>query len=542
MSFDAKPFNMFFGLGTWALVVGVVVGLALVVLLLTSLFSFGIGGPGRVFRQIGEAVRDWTGMSFRRVVALTRLTFLESMRRKTFTVGVIFVLLIMFAGWFMGDTTEHPDMQVKRYVSFVLTAISWLIIPVVLLLSCWGLPEDIRARTLHTVVTKPVRRSEVVLGRVLGFALIGTVALLIMGGVGYVWIERQVTSDARHMLIARVPVYGELSWIDREGNDARSGVNVGDLWSYRSFIDGNTRARAIWDFEGLDENSFRKNPETGELELHLESNFNVFRTHKGNIEAGVRGRYTFVKRNEEGTEDVLRVPYATFTVKEFRSGANVEIVPRKLTYERTKTADLLDDLISDGKLRIEVECLSSGQFLGMARPDLFIRLPERSFATSFCKAMFGVWMMMATTVVLCVTFSCLAKGPVATLAAGVFLVIGRSFTGFMTSLAQGDLKGSGTIESIIRIHRHLNPQVPMEEGAGLSVVQVLDMISNSWVWVGTYMIPDFSKFDLTEYVANGFDVPFSSALLPAMATAVGYSLPMIIFAYFFLKYRELESK
>jgi len=37
----------------------------------------------------------------------------------------------------------RADLQVKNAVSFALTTISWLAIPVVLLLSCWGIPEDI---------------------------------------------------------------------------------------------------------------------------------------------------------------------------------------------------------------------------------------------------------------------------------------------------------------------------------------------------------------------------------------------------------------
>lgn len=536
MSFDPKPFNVFLGLGTWAAVVGVVLGLSVLVLLLTSLLSQGKRGPGLLLGHLRDGVYDWLRISWRRVWALTVLTFRESMRRKIFAIGVIFILLIMFAGWFMENSTERPDMQVKRHVSFVLTAISWLIVPVVLLISCWGLPEDIRARSLHTVVTKPVRRNEIVLGRVFGFGLIGTLALLIMATAGYFWIDRNLSGEAREMLTARVPVYGELGWLDREGKDTHAGVNVGDVWSYRSFIAGNTKARAIWDFNGIDKNSFRKNPETGELELHLESSFNVFRTFKGNLDRGISGRVTFVNDSKE-----LRVPYAPFEVKEFHAGANVSVIPRKLTYGG-KTADLLDDIVEDGKLRVEVECMTPGQFLGMAQPDLFIRLPERSFGTSFAKAIFGVWLMMATTVVLGVTFSCIVKGPVATLATGVVLVIGKSFWGFMSELAAGDVKGGGTVESVVRIYQHLNPQVQMEEGVGRTVIESVDAVPHGFVWGATHLIPDFSKFDLTAYVANGFDVPFSAALLPAMATAIGFTVPWMVFAYFALKYRELESK
>src|SRR5437868_4976656 len=120
-------------------------------------------------------------------------------------------VLFLFAGWFLADVTADADLQVKNYVSFVLRTISWLILPVALLLSCWGLPEDIKARSLHTVVTKPVRRHEIVLGRILGFAGIGMLVLGVMSIVGYLWISRELPDSMQSQLTARVPVYGEIS-------------------------------------------------------------------------------------------------------------------------------------------------------------------------------------------------------------------------------------------------------------------------------------------------------------------------------------------
>src|SRR5690606_18830785 len=133
-------------------------------------------------------VIDTIRLSPGRVWAITMLTFKESIRRKALLVFVVFAVLFMFAGWFLSNSNERADLQIKVYVSFVLTAITWLVIPVVLLLACWGLPADIKARSLHTVVTKPVRKNEIVLGRMLGFLIVGTVLLLVMGSVGYFWI------------------------------------------------------------------------------------------------------------------------------------------------------------------------------------------------------------------------------------------------------------------------------------------------------------------------------------------------------------------
>src|SRR5262249_18480335 len=140
--------------------------------------------------------------------------------------------------------------------SFVLRTISWLILPVVLLLSCWGLPEDIRLRSLHTVVTKPVRRHEIVLGRILGFSAIGALVLRAMSLVGYFWINRQLPQSMKSQLTARVPIYGSISFLNNEGSQVEKGINVGDENMFRSFIEGNTKSRAIWDFANVDVSRF----------------------------------------------------------------------------------------------------------------------------------------------------------------------------------------------------------------------------------------------------------------------------------------------
>ena len=124
-----------------------------------------------MLRQLYEGLRDIAELSLRRIWAIAMLTFREAIRRKALLVFGIFAVLFMFGSWFLTSADEKADIQIERHVVFVFTAVSWLVLPVVLMLACWGIPEDIKARSLHTVVTKPARRVEVVLGRMLGFSL-----------------------------------------------------------------------------------------------------------------------------------------------------------------------------------------------------------------------------------------------------------------------------------------------------------------------------------------------------------------------------------
>ncbi|MBX3440567.1 MAG: hypothetical protein KF861_23960, partial [Planctomycetaceae bacterium] len=392
---DLEPFRLGIALLKWLAVVIICGGVATAIAVMISLTEGGMTGPAKVWAAIRRGVADLLGMSFKRVAAIATLTFKESVRRQDVLVGVVFVLLFMFAGWFL--STTDVDTPAKPYISFVLKAVRWLIIPVALLLSCWGLPADIKARSLHTVVTKPIRRSEIVLGRMLGYSAIMTIGVALMGLIGYVWIVRQVPEDARkNQLVSRVPVYGALTFLDRTGTETHVPLNVGDFWQFRSFVEGNTRARAIYKFENVKPDSVKIDDG-----LQLEYRFESFRSHKGDINQLIQAQFMLVDEDSG-----LRVPYppVPFEVKEFadiqaRSGREdgrnpIVTIPRKLTYtpegeQEARTVDLFDDLMADGDLTVEVRCVDSSQYLGAARTDLFIRSPDRPFSSGYFKAILG---------------------------------------------------------------------------------------------------------------------------------------------------------
>jgi hypothetical protein len=156
------------------------------------LAAFGIVG-----RVLGGAAGDLVRMSPRRVWALAWLAVRESVRRRVLVVFVFFLVVMLFAGWFLDPNNTHPA---RLYLSFVLTFTTFLVLLLALFLSVFSLPADLRSRTLHTVVTKPVRASEIVLGRMLGFAIITSALLAAMAAISYVFVVRGLSHT--HVLTA----------------------------------------------------------------------------------------------------------------------------------------------------------------------------------------------------------------------------------------------------------------------------------------------------------------------------------------------------
>ena len=134
------------------------------------------------------------GTSVRRITALARLAFKEAIRRKVLFVIGLFVVILLLAGWYLNPNSDNPA---RLYISFVLTATNYLILALALFISAFSLPQDIDQRTIYTIVTKPVRVTEIVLGRIVGFVAVGTVMLIPMGFASWVFVTRGL--NHRHL-------------------------------------------------------------------------------------------------------------------------------------------------------------------------------------------------------------------------------------------------------------------------------------------------------------------------------------------------------
>jgi hypothetical protein len=249
-------------------------------------------GPVEGFYAVARVIRDLLrfdlpGTSLRRIVALARLAFKEAIRRKVLFVVGIFLVGLLLAGWYLNPESDDPS---RLYISFVLTATNYLILALALFISAFSLPADIKNKTIYTIVTKPVRATEIVLGRMLGFVAVGTMILVPMGLASFLFVTRglrhthlEVTdvrelsdgrlvgetdyvrshkhtfsiepdSDGRGLtnmarghrhivtrtesgdfkidkpigaLRARVPSYGEIQFYDRSGEKKQEGVDIG---------------------------------------------------------------------------------------------------------------------------------------------------------------------------------------------------------------------------------------------------------------------------------------------------------------------------
>ncbi|MEZ6108140.1 MAG: hypothetical protein R3B96_19040 [Pirellulaceae bacterium] len=168
------------------IVLGVCAVLGTVVSALISVVRYG---PGEAFYKVWggffRAIPDMV-VSPRRVGAIARLAIQETLRRRVMLVAfAMFALALLFGGWFLDPNSDHPE---RTYLGFVLAGTQFLVLFLGLLISTFSLPQDIQNKTIYTVVTKPIKASEIVLGRIVGFLAVGTVLLAAMGTISLLFV------------------------------------------------------------------------------------------------------------------------------------------------------------------------------------------------------------------------------------------------------------------------------------------------------------------------------------------------------------------
>ena len=672
--------------GTWGFLPGTL-AICFLLLLIAPFCCFVVAafqyGPSEAFYYVARAMfsavtEDLPRFSPRRTFAVARLAIQEAIRNRVLVGFGLFVLLLLTAGLFMDVNNSNPA---RVYLSFVLHSTTYLVLLMALFLSTFSIPNDIKNRTIYTVVTKPVRASEIVLGRILGFSAVGTVMLVGMGLLSYIFVQRglshdhevdvksvvadaslgqseakpgyrgQTTRDAHHRhtfdinengegrtsvvaghwhtvqarnmphlfelvdldddgklskgeltppsepdakgseglgasdaerrdllgqveldfasadkdkdgfvakrefpgpvfrvgppqghLVAKAPVYGKLQIYDRTGRKAEKGINVGNEWEYRGFIEGGTpgvqtKAAAVWTFTDV-------TPERYPNGLPLEMTIRVFRSYKGDIERGVLGE--IVIRNPNPAAPVQRSGPILFQSREFV--ADYHLIPRALKSEAGGAAgappiDLFDDLVhkdNNNSLEVEIRCVDAAQYFGMAAPDLYLRPADTTFEWNFFKAYLSIWLQMLLVTSFGVTFSTFLTGSVAMLATLSAVVLGF-FGQFVRDVYTGAAHGGGPIESLIRMITQQNITTDLEvTGIIAQVVKGADWVLMSLMTAGTYVLPNYRQFDTAGFVADGYNI-FGDLVAQQLTMAVVYSVVVGTIGYFFLKTREIAA-
>lgn len=261
-AFGPRPENMPF---PWQPVVSAAAGLIAIL---------GIGQP---------FVMDLFKLRMRRILALSRLGFKEAIRSRVFWIFLVFLIPFLFpVTWFIQGKPEDEIRTTVRVTSIVMQL---LLLASSILLASFSIPNDIKNQNIYTIVSKPVERFEIILGRFFGYTALMTIAMLVMTAASVLLIRATNFDEKAYeeSFVARMPHRGNLMFQSRKGYG--EGINVGREFDYRKYIGGapNTTERAIWFFRTIPSTLTSGDKDA----IRCEFNFDIFRLTKGEENRGV---------------------------------------------------------------------------------------------------------------------------------------------------------------------------------------------------------------------------------------------------------------
>ena len=113
-----------------------------------------------------------------RILVIARNTLLEAVRQKVLNVLLLFGVVMIGASSYFSQVAI--DQQIKFVKDFGCGAIGLIGVCIAILSVAQLLPQELHNRTIYTILAKPVRRGEFLLGKFFGVVLLLTLSVALM--------------------------------------------------------------------------------------------------------------------------------------------------------------------------------------------------------------------------------------------------------------------------------------------------------------------------------------------------------------------------
>jgi ABC-type transport system involved in multi-copper enzyme maturation permease subunit len=524
---------------------------------------------------------DATKLRWRRIWALTRLTMMEAVRRRVLWVFLILLLPALFPpSWFL---QVKPEDQIRINVALVHFGANAVLLLAAIALASFSIPADIRNQTIHTIVTKPVEKFEIVIGRFLGYLGLTTGVLLVVLAFALLMLSSgRIEPEAREeSMKARDPVYGEL---DFRGPNNFQGESVGREWEYRRYVPGGLANpfRALYYFNKIDERLARRDW------VDCEFDFDIFRTTKGEENKAVECTFfvfthqtmdetggpkpEVVREYQQRVKGLSPTASPTGTENDRRHWEQLDKIAGELGYYEYRNKPIADyhtDSIPVPKslfakaregepgnfvhprrgptifprLMVSVRCDSNTQFLGVAKYDLYLLASEGNFYVNFFKGALGIWMRLCLVIGIAVACSTYLNGVISLILTSVLMLLGffKSTVLMMVMMLASDVPNPGPFDSVRKLVN--NESLGMQPDAGNPTHQVAAAADEVFRWVMRRVIsavPDMERLTWRDYVADGFNVPGEDVAWNFLGM-VGYLSLWAVLAHYLMKWREVAT-
>jgi len=423
------------------------------------------------------------------ILVIAKQTFKEAVRNKIVFIFITLSLITICCSVFMpvvGDGRE----KIKIVESMCFRSITFFGTLAAILLSASSIPTDIENKVLCTVTTKPVQRTNIIFGKIIGFVYIIGALLLIMGSVGYALIKvtaLKQSSQGNYGLLTReqiAPVNLQIT-----GDSAKKIGNV-------SWIEGGGKEASVWKFKGL----YAKDKND---DLEIEANFLI-----------------------EGKKRTIgKIPVQIKVINPY----SARVLNESMKVSRNKPLFLKlngKSLDGSGELTIVVSPENSGDFLGMRADSLKIFKGGKSFGCNYLKGLIMISTQFLLMVIIAVFGSTFLSLPVNILFC-LFVFFCGNITDFMRDLS--------TAINVSETHEHGISSVMRK--SNVSLIYLNNFIKKP-ILLLSYILPDFRYFSVGRYFIDGINIPCKKIFM-GFGYAVLYTLFCLPISFVVFKRKEI---
>jgi len=385
---------------------------------------------------------------------------------------------------------NEPDAQLKLMLGVFFQAEVLLCVIGMILLSATSLPLDIENKTIYGVLSKPISKLQLIMGKIVGFALLSALILSVLSlfsFAGISWAAADLPTGHKEILRTRKQFNPSEFCIKGKVHHESGGIQ---------WIKGGRTGVAAWSFTNLCNKPDQASPYEAELHCKMESNRGIVDT----------------------------IPIAV-NIEDASSGLRrTNVLSARM--DKSLTIKLAPGIVKkDNTIRIAVFPVLNTDYIGTTQEGMKVFLIQKGFFFNYakgCVLTFFKFMLIISIAVMCSVY---LSAPVS---------IASALMVFLCGHLLDFIKDVSALISNMHVHEHTSPAVLNKPNG---IIIYLDYILKKPLEWFANILPDFKKFDCLQYLLKGINIPKETILFTLGYTAIYVSASVFI-SYIILKKRE----
>ena len=423
------------------------------------------------------------------ILTIASHTFREAIRQKILNVLIGLGILVIAISPFI-PTTDEPDARIKMMLVVFFQIVVLLSIVGVILLSATSLPHEIENRTIYGILSKPISRLKIIVGKIIGFAFLSALVLIILGLLNIIVIQRiasRLPEGYKGISKARNEFKASRFYIQGKSHHEREGI----IW-----IEGGRTGIALWSFSRLYKGSDDKSSFEAELNLKIESTKRFVDT----------------------------IPVVVGIEDTFSGQSKTEVLSAKIDEPLTLRIDP-QIVQKNSAINITVFPLCNTDYIGIKQEGVKVFSIQKGFVTNYAKAIFITFLKCVLIVIIAVMGSTYLSAPVSIVSALIIFLCGHILN---------FLKDFSLLIKNYGVHDHALPTVLKKPNIFLIYLDYIIKKPLEWLSV---VLPDFKRFDCLKFLLKGINIPLETIGVSLGYTAM-YAGICIFIAFIIFKRRE----